>query len=64
MFSSIWLPSAASTSLPCRDAVEVKLGKRESNAAVLTAIEVCKANKVRVGLSTHKSFPKMKHEEN
>lgn len=59
MFFNIWLPSAAITSLPCRDAVEVKLGKRKSNAAELTAIEVCKAYKVRVGLSILEPLPKM-----
>lgn len=38
VFSDIRLPNAISTSLPSRDVVRVKLGKRESNAAVLTAI--------------------------
>lgn len=59
MLSNVWLPSAASTSPLCRDIVEVKLGKRESNAAVLTATEACKAYKVRVGLSIHELFTKM-----
>lgn len=52
MFSNIQLPNAAGTSLPCRGIVKVKLGKRESNAAVLTAVEACKTYKVRVGLNT------------
>lgn len=57
MLSNVWLPSAASTSPLCRDIVEVKLGKRESNAA--TATEASKAYKVRVGLSVHELFTKM-----
>lgn len=57
MLSNVWLPSAASTSPLCRDVVEVKLGKRESNAA--TATEAGKAYKVRVGLSIHELFTKM-----